>query len=372
MVSTDSRSTPFLRLEGISKSYDGVQALQRLSVDVDQGELVTFIGPSGCGKTTLLRAIGGFAPQDSGNVILDGENINGMPPESRPTGMVFQNYALFPHMTVNRNIAYGLKNLGLSKAEQRQRLQDAIRQVRLEGFEERAPAQLSGGQQQRVAIARCLVRQPKLLLLDEPLSNLDANLRVMMRDEIRRIKDELGITVLFVTHDQEEALSISDRILVLNQGEQQQYGPPHTVYNEPANEFVADFLGTSNKVRGHLQHGAEGLLFKAEGVSFPVRRLRLPSPSGTEQMLDADEKTHTVLIRPETLSFDPSSSVQAEVVHSVYYGNFARYTLNIGGISLTAEISNRPDTRIYSEGEMVGIRFPEEPVVLPSADPVAV
>ena len=282
--------------------------------------------------------------------------------------MVFQNYALFPHMSVSRNVAYGLKNLGLSKAEQKERVREAIQQVRLEGFEDRAPSQLSGGQQQRVAIARCLVRRPKLLLLDEPLPNLDANLRVMMRDEIRRIKDELGITVLFVTHDQEEALSISDRILVLNQGEEQQFDRPHTVYNEPANEFVADFLGTSNKLSGSLTSDASGLRFGSAELSFPVSCLKERSESGTELVSDADGKTYTVLIRPESIGIDADHGVRAQVTHSVYYGNFARYTVSVGGTSLTAEISNRPNTDIYSEGDTVGVTFPEEPFVLLEED----
>lgn len=364
----ESHSKAFLSLDRINKSYGDVRAVQDLSVDINAGELVTFIGPSGCGKTTLLRAIGGFAPQDFGDIRLDGEVINDLPPESRPTGMVFQNYALFPHMSVQRNVAYGLKRLGLSKQEQQERVREAISQVRLEGYEDRDPSQLSGGQQQRVAIARCLVRRPKLLLLDEPLSNLDANLRVIMRDEIRRIKDELGITVLFVTHDQEEALSISDRVLVLNDGLRQQYGTPHTVYNYPSNEFVSDFLGTSNKVRGKVRQNGDGMFFDSDGFSFPVRSLHRGGGPEDTTVAEPDGRTHTVLIRPEGLRFDDSSSIRAKVVDSVYHGNFTRYLFDVGELRLTAEISNGPGWMPHLAGETVGVTFPEDLFVLSVQD----
>lgn len=364
----ESNSKAFLSLQNVNKSYGSVKAVQNLSVDIQSGELVTFIGPSGCGKTTLLRAIGGFAPQDSGDIRLDGEVINDLPPELRPTGMVFQNYALFPHMSVRQNVMYGLKRLGLSRSQQEERVSEAVNQVRLEGYEDRAPSQLSGGQQQRVAIARCLVRRPKLLLLDEPLSNLDANLRVMMRDEIRRIKDELGITVLFVTHDQEEALSISDRILVLNDGLRQQYGTPHTVYNYPSNEFVSDFLGTSNKVSGQLRENGAGLVFDAGAFSFPVRTLHRGAESEDLMISKPDGLTHTVLIRPEGLMFDEGSDIEAKVMDSVYYGNFTRYLFEFGEVELTAEMSNGPGQMPYAVGDTVRVTFPEDLFVLASGE----
>ncbi|MFP4636724.1 MAG: ABC transporter ATP-binding protein, partial [Nitriliruptoraceae bacterium] len=225
-VRSEPDPAAFLSIRGVTKRFGELVAVDELSLDVIRGELVSFVGPSGCGKTTLLRMLGGFLRQDQGSIVLDGQPIDDLPPERRPTGMVFQAYALFPHLTVAQNVAYGLDVRGVDRGERQQRVADALEMVQLTGKDDRKPNELSGGQQQRVALARCLVLRPKVLLLDEPLSNLDANLRVVMRDEIRRLKDELDLTVVFVTHDQEEALSISDRLLVLRDGRVQQVGHP--------------------------------------------------------------------------------------------------------------------------------------------------
>src|SRR5690625_286687 len=250
-----------ISLQNISKTFGDVKAVQNISINVQEGELITFIGPSGCGKTTLLRTIAGFYKPTSGEIYLDGERITDLPPEKRATGMVFQNYALFPHMTVFDNVAYGLHLRKVTKEETKKRVNEALAQVQLAGYENRKPSELSGGQQQRVAIARSLVLQPKVLLLDEPLSNLDAKLRMIMRDEIRRLKEELTLTIIFVTHDQEEALSISDRVMVLKDGSLQQLDKPDTVYHEPVNEFVANFVGYANLLPGHVQHEGEQAYF---------------------------------------------------------------------------------------------------------------
>lgn len=361
----------FIKLENLTKSYGSVTALNDVSINIRRGELVSFIGPSGCGKTTLLRTIGGFHQQDSGSITLDGEVIDGLAPDKRATGMVFQSYALFPHMSVYKNVAYGLQAAGIRGKERRARVDEALAQVRLEGFGDRTPAELSGGQQQRVAIARCLVLRPKVLLLDEPLSNLDAHLRVIMRDEIRRIKDELNITVLFVTHDQEEALSISDRVLVLKEGVTQQIGEPEDIYDFPANEFVSNFVGQSNLLRGTLSKGdgaggENGLLLEAEGSQFPIQSLRGHQDGETYEVKEPDGKEHLVLVRPERVRIDPDSTVQGELTHIVYNGSFTRYSVRIGTFDFIVDESNSARSRVHTIGDRLGIRFPATPYIINS------
>lgn len=354
-------SENYLQLRNISKSYGPVRALSGVSIDIRRGELVSFIGPSGCGKTTLLRTIGGFHRQDSGSITLDGQVIDDLPPNKRPTGMVFQSYALFPHMTVAKNVAYGLS--GVPGPERRRRVAAALAQVRLEGYEQRRPAELSGGQQQRVAIARCLVLEPKVLLLDEPLSNLDANLRVLMRDEIRRIKDELDITVLFVTHDQEEALSISDRILVLRDGLTQQIGTPQQVYDFPANEFVANFVGSANLLRGRLSGAPGALHLEAGGVSFPVAGLR-GLIGGQPTTIDTPGGEHLVLVRPERIRIDEDSPVTGTLTNIVYNGSFTRFHVRLGEVELKVDEANSARVLHYRVGDSLGVSLPPTPYVI--------
>src|SRR5690625_1491067 len=264
------QSKDYLVLDQLSKSFGEVKAVQNVSINIKQGELISFIGPSGCGKTTLLRMIGGFYEQDFGHISLDGQIIDDLPPEKRLTGMVFQNYALFPHMTVAENVAYGLQTKKVPKHIRDEKVKKALQQVQLSGYENRKPSELSGGQQQRVAIARCLVLEPKVLLLDEPLSNLDANLRMIMREEIRRLKDALDLTIIFVTHDQEEALSISDRIIVLKEGKVQQIGTPEEIYRRPANEFVANFVGYANILEGSIVREKGESYFASDTIKWGI------------------------------------------------------------------------------------------------------
>ena len=239
-----------LILKDIHKFYDRLEVLKGISMEVTKGELVTFVGPSGCGKTTLLRIIGGFTNLDSGEVILDGQRIHHLPPNLRDTRICFQNYALFPHMTVADNISYGLKIKKWKKEKIQERVEELLKLVKLEGLGGRMIDKLSGGQQQRVALARALSLEPKVLLLDEPLSNLDANLRLTMRGEIRKLQERLKITTIFVTHDQFEAMSISDRIVVMKEGVIQQIGSPIEIYERPTNEFIAGFVGFVNFLDG--------------------------------------------------------------------------------------------------------------------------
>lgn len=236
----------YLKIENISKIFEKERGIKNISFQLEKGELVSFLGPSGCGKTTLLNIIGGFVKNDSGSIYLEDKDITEYPPEKREIVTVFQNYALFPHMNVVENVKYGLKYRGYNKEEQIKLAKEYLKIVGLEGYEKNSVGELSGGQQQRVALARALVLQPKILLLDEPFSNLDAKLKIAMREEIKELQKRLGISMIFVTHDQEEALSISDRIVVMSNGEIVQIGKPEEIYYSPKNRYVAEFIGKIN------------------------------------------------------------------------------------------------------------------------------
>ena len=259
-------STKLLDLVNITKSYDGVTILDDLNLYIRENEFLTLLGPSGCGKTTTLRILGGFETPDAGKVLFNGQDITQLPPNKRQLNTVFQKYALFTHMTIAENIAFGLKIKGKSKAYIDDKIKYALKLVNLEGYENRSPALLSGGQQQRIAIARAIVNEPKVLLLDEPLGALDLKLRQDMQYELIRLKNELGITFVYVTHDQEEALTMSDTIVVMNQGYIQQVGTPEDIYNEPKNAFVADFIGDSNILSATMVHDR---LVNILGANFP-------------------------------------------------------------------------------------------------------
>ncbi|WP_423800890.1 ABC transporter ATP-binding protein [Neobacillus sp. SAB-20_R2A] len=255
-------TTSDVMIRGVSKRFGTNVVLQNIDLDIKQGELLTLLGPSGCGKTTTLNAIAGFLDPDEGELYIKGKKMNGVPPYKRDLGMVFQTYSLFPHMTVQENLVFGLKLRKLKKDEMEGRIKRALQLVKLTGLEKRYPRELSGGQRQRVAIARALVVEPELLLLDEPLSNLDAKLRHELRAEIKRLQKEVGVTTIFVTHDQDEALSMSDRIVVMNQGKIEQIGTPTEIYQNPQSEFVFQFIGKSNRF--------EGLVIEIDGDQMDV------------------------------------------------------------------------------------------------------
>ena len=254
-VSGVSKSV-IVSIKGLSRSFGDVRAVAGVDLDIYEGEFITLLGPSGSGKTTVLRMIAGFEKPDSGTIDLAGKDVSQLPPYERDVNTVFQDYALFPHMNVISNIEYGLKVKGVAKEECSARALEALKQVRLEGYGERKPSQLSGGQRQRVALARALVQEPDILLLDEPLSNLDAKLRVKVREDIRELQRRLGITTVIVTHDQDEALSISDRIAVMNEGRIEQFSTPQELYDAPQTEYVANFIGSLNRVTGSFENGA--------------------------------------------------------------------------------------------------------------------
>lgn len=291
-------------IEGVVKRFEGHAAVAGVSLTVESGELFTLLGPSGCGKTTLLRVLAGFYQQDEGNVRFGDQLVNDVPAHKRNTGMVCQNYAVFPHMTVFENVAYGLKARRVGGQELQRRVTEALEMVKMADLRDRMPSQLSGGQQQRIALARALVIQPQLLLMDEPLSNLDAKLRIEMRTEIRRLQRQYGITTIYVTHDQEEALAISDRIAVMNNGHVEQVGSPRDVYFHPQTLFVAGFIGTTNLLPGRVQGGQVRVL------DAVVREVGAP---------DGD---CTVTIRPEKIALGQGEiSFTGHVEEALFVGS---------------------------------------------------
>jgi spermidine/putrescine ABC transporter ATP-binding subunit len=346
-----------------------VVAVRGISLGVAHGEFLTLLGPSGCGKTTTLNMLAGFLRPDEGEILLGGRRVEHLPPYRRDTAMVFQQYALFPHMTVAENVAFGLEMRKVPKAEIARRVSRALEIVRLQGLGERRPAQLSGGQQQRVALARAIVTEPTVLLLDEPLSNLDLKLRESLRLEIKGIQRELGITAIYVTHDQGEALVMSDRIAVMNQGRIEQIGSPTEIYEAPKTAFVAEFIGTSNFLRGQLSNGLEssGELASVslrDGAALRVRRT-MAEPSSGEVL---------VMIRPEHLILGSgdgaANALRAAIKEVVYLGSSIRYVAELAsGERLTVEEQNRPGAARGSVGEMVTLRVaPEHCLVLDAAE----
>ena len=313
---------PLLRLENLCKDYGQGMILHHLNLDIYPGEFLTLLGPSGCGKTTTLRMIAGLESVTEGRVWLEGRDITGLPPEKRPLNTVFQSYALFPHMNVFQNIAYGLKVRGIKKPEQKQRVEEALRLVRLSGYEKRMPAQLSGGQRQRVAIARAAVLRPKMLLLDEPLGALDLKLRQQMQTELKRMQQEMGITFLYITHDQEEALNMSTRIVILREGRVEQIGTPEEVYEHPQTLFAAGFIGQSNLLRGEVTavHPENRFTLRVEDVELPVLSDR-PFAVGDRAVL---------CLRPQRVryGFQPQHQMELQgVIRQKYYSGGMQHTL---------------------------------------------
>lgn len=357
----------YLVLEDIVKVFPArggsgqVTAVDHVSIEIEKGELVTLLGPSGCGKTTTLRLIAGFEFPTQGTIRLDGQIINQEPPHKRNMSMVFQSYAIFPHLNVFENIAYGLNVQRLPKAQVRDRVARALVLVELTGLENRAPNQLSGGQQQRVALARALVMEPKVLLMDEPLSNLDAKLREQMRTEIRRIQRRLGITTVYVTHDQTEAMTLSDRIVVMNEGRIEQIGSPTEIYRCPRTRFVADFIGRANFVEGTVCDRYAGrLVLDALGTTLTVMAPEADLGPGAAV---------TLLIRPEMVEIDPpQGQVEGIVRRATYLGNVIEYDVEVAGRLLALARHDPRHSMIHAEGQTVRLRFLEDCLyVLPPA-----
>jgi putative spermidine/putrescine transport system ATP-binding protein len=338
---------PVLSLVHLRKLYGDTVAVEDLSFDVERGEIVCLLGPSGCGKTTTLRMVAGFVRPTAGEIAIDGASVAHQPPYRRNTGMVFQHYALFPHLSVRENVAFGLRSLGVSRAERDRRVGDMLALVELAALGDRLPRELSGGQQQRVALARALALRPAVLLLDEPLSNLDAQLRVRMREELRGLIRRLETTTLFVTHDQEEALVLADRIVVMNQGRVEQIGPPAQVYEGPATRFVAEFIGLCNLLEGTVRavQGGEVIVESRGGL-----RLRVaggPAAPG-EQV--------AVVIRPEHVvpaaAADVPNRLRARARSTTYLGALTRHRLAVGEEELVMETHAARPAPLAPDGEL--------------------
>jgi iron(III) transport system ATP-binding protein len=325
-------------IDHVSFHYRSGPVLDNVSIEVEAGEFFALLGPSGSGKTTLLRLIAGFGTPSSGRILVDGRDVTSLPPWHRNVGMVFQSYALWPHMSVARNVAFGLERRGFARAEIARKVQAALDLVGLGAFAARYPAQLSGGQQQRVALARTLVFEPDVLLLDEPLSNLDARLRVDMRGELKNLQRKLGITTVYVTHDQEEANAVADRIAILDHGRIQQVGRPVELYDRPATRFVANFLGTVNLIEGSIESGrfvaGEFALEGIDGAAGPA----------------------CLSIRPQNISLGAGPATAAATVSSrEFLGSITRYRLRSGSHDIVVDVPHRPDRADHAVGAEVSL-----------------
>ena len=349
-----------IRLKGIDKSYTpGVKALDAVDLTIESGEFFTLLGPSGCGKTTLLRTVAGFVAQENGQIFFDGDRIDHIPAYRRDTGMVFQDFAIFPHMSVADNVAFGLHNRKVAREEIKERVGTSLEMARLSGLGNRMPDQLSGGQQQRVGLARAMVVRPKVLLMDEPLSNLDAKLRIELREDIRDIQKRLGITTIYVTHDQEEALVISDRVCILENGVVQQVGRPWDVYKDPETHSVAAFVGTMNFIDARMEKGTGG---NPATISFAGHEIAC-------QVAPCSSSAVTVAIRPEDVAIaDDHADDSDGVSHLVgtvrkisFTGREAKYALECeGGISLTVNVARPTLERLTDTGGKLKIALPHE------------
>lgn len=308
-----------LSLKELTKKYSNGDGVEGINLNIYESELLTMLGPSGCGKTTILRAIGGFIEADSGEIILDEVNIENLPPEKRPTVMVFQSYNLWPHMTIFENLAFGLKLRKIDKKQIQSEIKEVLALIRMEGVEKKYPSQLSGGQQQRIAIARALLLKPSVLLLDEPFSALDAKIRSQMREELKKIQSELGITIVFVTHDQEEAMTLSDRIVVMNKGVFEQIGTPEEIYDNPKSKFVAEFIGNMNFI---------------------------------------EEEDKIIAARPENTIINKNEigDYFGDIVNSVILGHFVEISVATDKGIIKAFLS-REEAKAFSQGDRVGISF---------------
>jgi putative spermidine/putrescine transport system ATP-binding protein len=354
-ASGESRAGVEVRLEDLRRQYGSVNALDGLNLTIGAGELVALLGPSGCGKTTALRLVAGLEDADGGRVVIGGKDVTDLPANRRDAGMVFQAYSLFPHMTARQNVAFGLRMRKIAARERLRRAGEMLELVGLAAQSDRYAHQMSGGQQQRVALARALAIRPSVLLLDEPLSALDAKVRGQLRDEIRRVQLEVGTTTLFVTHDQEEALAIADRVGVMRAGRLEQLAPPTTVYAKPATAFVAEFVGLTNRLAGFVRDGA-----------VEVRGVRLPliSPGGPDG-------ASVALVRPEAVSLSTATDTSTgplvgTVIALAFLGAVSRVTVDLGDATVLVQVPTA-DAAAYPAGTPVQVAFRLDPVLITSA-----
>jgi iron(III) transport system ATP-binding protein len=348
-----------VRLDGIDLSFGKTHVLKGIDLQIEPGEFFAFLGPSGCGKTTLLRLIAGFESAQSGRVIIGDQEMSNLPPWRRNLGMVFQSYALWPHMTVRKNVAFGLEERRLPRNVIKQRVDVALELVGLLDLARRRPSQLSGGQQQRVALARTIVIEPKVLLLDEPLSNLDAKLRVQMRRELRQLQRKLSVTTIFVTHDQEEANTTADRIAVINDGVVQQIGTPMELYDHPANLFVANFLGIANVVAGNMAEESGKLVFHSSDGAVVV-----PVAEGGQGSGSIVFRPQNLTIRPQDAKPEPGTTqLTGKVEHKEFLGGVVRYRVDVGRHFILVDAPHQRGEEAMPEGTPVRLCLNSEQVI---------
>lgn len=350
-MSTNTTAGSTIAYDGVTKSYGDIIAVNNVSFEVREGELLALLGPSGSGKTTTLRMLAGFERPTEGEIRLSGRNVTNVPTHKRDTGMVFQDYALFPHMTVRENIEFGLKRKGFAGEEVDQRIEEVLNMVDLQGFRNREPPNLSGGQQQRVATARAIAIEPDVLLMDEPLGALDKKLRDRLEVELTELQDDLGITTLYVTHNQSEALTIADRIAVMNDGQIEQIAPPMEVYEEPATEFVAEFIGDTNFLQGNLSADSDQVTLTVNGTELRVNAPSLPSDGPA------------VFVRPEKVSVHTNPTgrdvnrLEGVVARRLFLGSKVRYFVEVAGFELLVDDTNRHATTIHDAGDEVVLEW---------------
>jgi spermidine/putrescine transport system ATP-binding protein len=364
-LNTDSKKT-IVELNGVVKHFGEIVALDGVSAQIREGEFFSLLGPSGCGKTTLLRLIAGFEQPSKGNIIIDGFQMHGVEANERPTNMVFQSYAIFPHLNVEENVGYGLKRLNLGKDETARRVNEMLNLVDLDNYNKRPAHALSGGQRQRVALARSLIMKPKVLLLDEPLSSLDKNLREQMQVELRHLQRNVGITFIFVTHDQEEALTMSDRTAVMFEGQIVQIATPQEIYSRPKSKRVASFIGVMNFIEGQLLKDGDQNTTVDAGIlgNVKVNPDQMPIPLNSGPV--------TIGIRPEmlTLLFEGQDRIEFEIsgviLESAYFGDMTYYTVQVTGLKspLTISMRNTAGRRVLEDGESVRVGWGAESLVI--------
>jgi iron(III) transport system ATP-binding protein len=361
-----------VKFDSVTKILGQTKAVDNLTLEIGGGELFFLLGPSGCGKTTALRTVAGFYTPDDGRILFNGQDQSRVPPHKRNTGMVFQNYALWPHMDVQSNVAYGLKMRRVSEGDKKKRVRQALEIVHMEAYAERMPNQLSGGQQQRIALARALVIEPDVVLLDEPLSNLDAKLRVEMRTHIKDIHREIGRTMIYVTHDQAEALSMADRIAVMRRGRLVQAGTPHELYTRPESAFVAEFIGGTNLLRGTLEEVGELLTVKTQaGI---VRGKTGVNGMARGEPVFCSVRPESLRLRPaaESSASPPSEATNelfAEVQSIMYLGDNELYSLRLANSAIMRAVEHNPTTRKAEVGDRLALQFdPQAVVVLPQEE----
>lgn len=343
-----------IRIENVSLNFGNTEVLKGVNLDIEAGEFFAFLGPSGSGKSTLLRAIAGFGPTPGGRILIGDQDVTHLPPWKRKVGMVFQNYALWPHMTVRKNVAFGLEQMKVSSKEIMTRVDGALDLVGLRHLAERRPSELSGGQQQRIALARTIIVEPKVLLLDEPLSNLDANLRVQMRRDILNLQRELGLTTIFVTHDQEEANTTADRLAVLNEGVIQQIGDPVSLYDHPNNRFVAEFLGTANIIDGDFKKTVSGYEFiSGNGLCLS----NVPKHNGKGCLVFRPQNTRLQKDADTAIS---GIQMKGKVVYSEFLGSQVRYGVDVSGHLVSVDQIHYPGNQVIEAGGCLNLMVSSE------------